>query len=417
MFIKLNFTENKDLWDIFRILTDIINTPSVSSVSALQTRITQASYNAELISGFDATNSEIIRSVSPTTTKAHFCRESQNSSQYAKFRFTMEMVVHDAPDTKMYLQYYNSQTSNNYCYFSIADGITGGTITSSQQALSESIFITSSPANRGTLLTLTGTPYDTNNLISTSSFSTIRTFWAYITDKSFVWCATLGTSYTNGWGTTYNNAGTFMGPYVNSMYTRYDYWNQDSNGIIPFMYSNPRGNSVGYGNTTDGASRADFTTPNNSMYTSNQAILPMRVFNIVDAHPAVTTSFPIVYHPPVNVKLGGRSEQFVAHTYSLNGTASTAATSSYGRNLAINAAERWPTTDLSGTGFMNQPIGWENSYRGCHGGNLSEQASVYIFNGDYQPGDVFSLGGKIYMIWPMYGVGYASRIGLSVPKE
>ena len=66
---------------------------------------------------------------------------------------------------------------------------------------------------------------------------------------------------------------------------------------------------------------------------------------------------------------------------------------------------------------MNQPIGWENFTRGCHGGNVSEQAGIYVFNGDYQPGDVFALGGKVYMIWPLYGLGYASRIGISVPKE
>jgi hypothetical protein len=413
MFIKLNFTEDKDMWDIFRILKEIINTNTITSAAALQSTMTSGSWNAELTSGFDVNNSEIIRSVSPTTTKAHFCRVSHNSATYAKFNFTLEMAVHDAPNTKVYLQYYNDQTSANNLYFAVADGITGGTIDSSSQPVQDSIFIATSPANRGVILTLSGTPYNTNNLISTAatSFDIVRTFWAYITDECFVWCATLGTTYNNGWGTTYNNTNTFMGPYINSFYTRFDYWNLDSNGIIPFWYTNPRGNSVGYGVTTD------FNQTNNAMYNSNQVTLASRVFNIVEAHPAVTTSFPLVYHPHVNIKLAGRSDYVYGHQIVNIGTVSTITAATMGRALAISTSERWPTTDLTGTGFMNQPIGWENTYRGCHGGNVSEQAGVFIFNGDYQPGDIFALGGKVYMIWPMYGVGYASRIGLSVPKE
>lgn len=412
MFIKLNFTENKDLEDIFRILKEIINTNTITSAAALQSRMSSPTvWNAELTSGFDVDNSEIIRSVSPTTTKAHFCRTTL--STVASWNFTMEMSAYDAPGTKIYLQYYNNITNSKNCYFAVSDGITGGTIDSSSQAVTESIMISSNPQNRGTVLTLSGTPYNTNNTIAsgTSGSTTIRTFWAYITDKCFVWCATLGTTYNNGWGTTYNSATSFIGPYINSFYTRFDYWNLDSNGIIPFWYTNPRGSSIGYGVATD------FSQTNNAMYTSSQVILASRVFNIVEAHPAVTTSFPLVYHPYVNIKLAGKSDWYAGHQTATIGTASTITAATHGRTLAIGAAERWPTTDLTGTGFMNQPIGWENHYRGCHGGNVSEQAGVFIFNGDYQPGDVFALGGKVYMLWPMYGVGYASRIGLSVPKE
>ena len=418
MFIKLHFTENKDQHDIWRIMADIINTNSITSAAALQSRMTAANYNAELTSGFDVANSEIIRTVSPTTTKAHYARTNFTGA-FVSWKFTLEFAVHDAPNRKVYVQYRNPADGTlavsgvNYTYFNISDGITGGTIESSQQALSEAGAISSSPALRGTNLTLTGVPYDTNNIVAngTSGATNIRTFWAYVTDKCLVWCATLGTSYNNGWGTTYNNAATFMGPFINSMYTRFDYWNLDSNNIIPFWYTNPRGASIGYGRATD------FNNTINNMYTANQTTVPSRVFNIVDAHPAVTTSFPLVYHPHVSIKLAGKSDWYGGHQTLVIGTVSTITAATYGRTLAISAAERWPTTDLSGTGFMNQPIGWENHYRGCHGGNVSEQSGVFIFNGDYQPGDVFALGGKVYMLWPMYEVGYASRIGLSVPKE
>ena len=60
------------------------------------------------------------------------------------------------------------------------------------------------------------------------------------------------------------------------------------------------------------------------------------------------------------------------------------------------------------------PFGWEANALGNHGGNASDQCGVYIFNGDYAPGDTFTYNGVLYMIWPMYS-GYSNRVGLAVP--
>ena len=71
MFIKLHYTSNKQINTVFRTVVDIINTPSVTSIASLRTRETAASYHANLLTGLDDSNSEIIRTVSPTGVQAH----------------------------------------------------------------------------------------------------------------------------------------------------------------------------------------------------------------------------------------------------------------------------------------------------------------------------------------------------------
>jgi hypothetical protein len=62
------------------------------------------------------------------------------------------------------------------------------------------------------------------------------------------------------------------------------------------------------------------------------------------------------------------------------------------------------------------PILWRCSFYGNTGGNTSAQTGVFLFNGDYFPGDEFTNGGITYKIWPVWA-GYSDRIGLAVPKQ
>jgi hypothetical protein len=71
---------------------------------------------------------------------------------------------------------------------------------------------------------------------------------------------------------------------------------------------------------------------------------------------------------------------------------------------------------LTGTGFALLPLQWDAPNYGNYGGNASNRGGFYIFNGDYSPGDTFTLGGKTWMVWPMY-YGQTDRIGLAIPKE
>jgi hypothetical protein len=417
MFIKLSFTTDQRMTVPLRILTDIINTPSITSVSALQSRFTSASYDTTLTSGFDATNSNIIRTNSPTNTIAHYTTNSNAiPPSYGNCEFTIEHSVYDNTSTKFYTQITSSSLVSNVTtyYYAIGDSITGGTISSSglpvtvaDTLASVGVYVTGQVK-----LTLGGTPLVFTNPIAgpgNSGGNNIRTFWAYITDKCFIWATTNTTSFNSGFGSTYADATKFSGPFIVSQYTRYDYHNTNSNGIIPVMYSSPRGAGIGWGNNTD------LTGTYNVLYTSDSTILPMRVYNIISAAPQAGSAWPKIYNPYVTPTVGGRGNETVAYNYGQAvGTISNVNATSYGSPLTTTTAARFVNATLTSNTFGLLPLGWQNTYYGNYGGNASDQGGFYMFNGDYAPGDTFIYNSTVYMIWPMYN-GYSQRIGLAVP--
>jgi hypothetical protein len=289
----------------------------------------------------------------------------------------------------------------------IGDSITGGLMSSSQTLLSAA----EASAASGTDLTL-GNSYSVSpfNLMDngTAPATQIRTFWMHITDKGMIWSTTNSTSYTGGWGPTYNNNLIQSGPFIYGQYTRYDSFNRDSNGIIPVMFSPPRAGFGGFGNSGDYKS---------TVLNTQTSATPLRVYNMVEAGAQAGSSWPLVYFPQVATTIGGQSL-----SSRLNGSTApesrdtNAGNRAWGKVVTIAAAERYPSADLRSTGYAVLPLGWENLIRGNFGGNMSEQFEVYVFNGDFQPGDIFGLNGKDYMIWPVY-FGFADRVGLAVPME
>lgn len=405
MFIKLSFTADTRVSVPLRILADIINTSSVTSVSALQSRFTSGSYSGTLTANFDATNSTIIRTVSPANTISHIMSGDPSSSIIT---LTLEQPVYDAPSSKIYTQI--RATGASTPYFDIGTSITGGTISSSGMLLSAS---EAGGSTVGTALTLGGNNYGSQSVcLSTSNgFNNVRTFWAYVTDKCFFWAVTNGTSYNAGWGSTYSNSTVQGGPFFQTQYTRYDYHNLDSNGIYPVLYTNQRGTGIGYGTSND------LTTVQNLNYTTAQTTTPLRVHSLVSALPQVGTSWPKIYNQQVHMTMAGRSSSHYAlSTGQTGGTVSTATAASYAGAFQTTSNYRYPSANLGGTGFGLMPFGWEANYYGNHGGNASDQSGVYIFNGEYTPGDTFTYNNKIYMIWPMYS-GYGNRVGFAVPME
>jgi hypothetical protein len=232
----------------------------------------------------------------------------------------------------------------------------------------------------------------------------------YITDKGMIWSTTNSTTYTNGWGPTYANGALQSGPWMFGQYTRYDGFNNDDTGILPVMFTVPRASGEGYGRATD------YTGINQPNFNSNQTTIPFKVYNIIEALPQIGSNWPITYFPNVGYTVAGGSNGQRGLTFRSTLDASSAATAQYGKELTVAAAERYPSVNLTSTGFSLLPIGWEHLMRGNHGGNMSDQTSVYIFNGDYQPGDTFGLNGKVWTVWPIFS-GFAARIGLAVPKE
>ena len=409
MFIKLQYTQDKNLIDVFRVIHNIIKTPSITSASSLDGLANAQGWAITTRSDFDASNSIVVRTNDVSTLNSHFNVYYNNGYSYTQFRWTLEFSVPDAPSRKVYSQYISNDGSN--FYHNIGDSVSAPISSTSAGATQRSANI-----GYGTGIGVIGNAINYLNENSQFAYTSVgaakvRCLWAYITDKSFVWCATLDQATNSGFGTTYNTNGKFMGPFINSMYTRYDYWNKESNDIIPWYYTNTRGNSVGYG------AAHDLNAVLNPSYTTSLNHVDSRVFNMIEASSKNSTYFPMIYHSGVNTRIGHRSNYYYPHINESLGTVGTASAISYGKTLSTTSFHRYPSADLSATTFMNHPIGWDHWGYNSHGGNVSEEAGVYIFNGDYVPGDTFSVGGKVYMIWPMYGFGYTSRIGLSVPME
>jgi len=333
---------------------------------------------------------------------------------YGDFEFTMEQPTYDASSSKIYTQLSsNAINSSLTAYFTVGTAITGGAITATSMSLSQSETASATPSPAPTVLTIGGNQLAYSNAIATGSNGqdNIRTFWAYITDKCFFFSFTNGTSYNSGFGTTYANPATFGGPFFQTQYTRYDYHNNDGNGICPVLYTSPRGTGIGYGTSND------LTSVQNIMFTSNSTTLPLRVHSMVSALPQVGTAWPKLYNNPVNMTIAGRtSANFGLNQIQVIGAVGGGTNVTHAGAISTAASTRYTNATLTATGFGLLPFGWEASSYGNHGGNATDQNGVYIFNGDYVPGDTFTYNNKVYMIWPMYN-GYSQRVGFAVPME
>jgi hypothetical protein len=177
------------------------------------------------------------------------------------------------------------------------------------------------------------------------------------------------------------------------------------------LWTNQRATGTGYGTNND------LTTVQNLYYTTNAFTLPLRVHSIVSALPQVATAWPRIYNQVVNMTMNGRtSGNYGLQTVQTAGTLANAALPSYSGSYSNVTSNRYPSADLTSTGFGLMPFGWEATPYGNYGGNASDQNGVYIFNGEYTPGDTFVYNTKTYMIWPMYQ-GNSQRVGFAVPME
>ena len=405
MFIKLHFTANTRFTVPFRILADIINTNTVTSVSTLQSRHTSAS--STLLTNLDAANSLIIRTVDPSNTRAVF--HATNISN-AAMNMVIEQPAYDSATQKIYSQIFAAASDNPF--FDIGTSITGGTIASSTMGIN---IAETNSASQGTSLTLGGNYGKiVGSLSNSNGRDNIRTFWAYVTNRCFIWAVTNSTSFNVGFfgaNSDYANSANYGGPFIQTQYTRFDYHNTDANNVFPVLFSNQRGAGIGFGTS------ADITTVQNLNFATNSTTIPFRVNSCISALPQVGTAWPRILNQQVHLTIAGRSAgYFPANSGLVVGTVSTATAASYAGSITTAASTRYPNTTLTGTGFAMLPFGWEATTIGNHGGNATDQCGVYIFNGDYVPGDTFVYNNKIYMIWPLYG-GFSNRVGLAVPME
>ena len=452
MYIKLLFTGAKTSEQIFRIVTDIINTPSVTSITALNTRATAAGYNADLLQYLDPL-SEIIRTNdlansggANTYTKAHIARPAAVAGTggdtvgiAAPFTFILEQSVYDALTTKYYTTVKSSvyQSTNTGIYRGpiqggVGNSLTGGTISSSQTPFADASTGASSysAGALGTQLTVTNlqsvmTTGNTSNSgfpiaygLSTNIFSA----HFYITDKVFKYSMVHVTS--SAWPTY--NSGSYISGIFSSQYTRLDNWNTDSNGILPVVFSSLKGDTAYtvygglYSTTTTAASDGMLENWHKDRSSAVGYNIPLRVYNTLTTRNVNTTiTKAYTLNAAVAPGIGTRSSnQYPLYNATLTPTAAfTGGTlewdARYGPILFGLLNLRSPSADLTASVFQMHPLTWTRFDLGAMGGgNITQQGNFMIFNGDFAPGDEFTTNSITYVLWPTR----FARVGFAIPK-
>jgi hypothetical protein len=423
MFLKLSYTEDKRFNTILRVITAITQDALITDVASLVSRMTAASWNTDLTSGFDATNSEVIRTVNPSTATMRYNKTEVNGD-LTRHTWMTRFEVYDDPGNYWYVQSKNAtNASPPSVNWAVGKTITGTWPGTTMSVESEDNISASEGSPVGTVLEL-DTADTANNNFSTSgnpcTTSNIRTAWVYFTDDCLIMAFTLGTSFNIGFNSSYSTgagSATYAGPYIFSHYQRWDYHNTAANGVIPACYTNIwRGGKQGFGYaSTEGG--ADWAVVTNERYqTRDHGTGTFRVMDVIDAAPRVGTSWPRQSFQIVNWGVGLRTNWSAPLTTVATGTTSTVTARSYGAVVHTTTNTRFVSQDLTSTSYALSPICWSKHSYNATGGNLSARGGFYLFNGEYFPGDEFVYGGKTYIIWPAYQ-GYGDRVGLAIPKE
>ena len=417
MYIKLNFTADQPLNYVFRVINECINTTGITSIATLQSTATAGSWHATLLQNLDTVNSEIIKSGSGATalttskTVSHYAKNGVGVTYGDQHAWTVEFSRYDDNTKKYYVQHYNPTEGNLQTSLKLADGLSSGTLTSGGMAPSVAPLASTGLGTAPTFNSSVYTPSANAMTSSNSGFTNIRSFFIYISDTAMVWGATCGTTYNIGFGNTYSDSTKYIGPFIYSQYTRFDYHNTNANGITPLMFTNPgRAIGAGFGWTTN-----DWGAVENTLFTSNTTACAYRVFNLINSYPTTGASYPIVTQPMVNWGVGSRYTDYVALTTTTNGSI-TLVNPTYGAVIFTTVSTRFPSADLKTQTYGMLPVSWRHLYYYNAGGDASAKGGWYCFNGDYYPSDEFSYSGKTYKILPTW-TGYSNRVGIAIPKE
>lgn len=417
MLIKLNYSSSTVLYlpELFRVLREIINDSTITSIAALTRKATANSWTASLLAGLDTTTSYIIRTDSPdnTHTKAHIARPATASGNPYVFEFVLRQKLYD---------------NANYHYYAVSatDGTipirTNGTSTNSSFSLPEW-----SPTVAGSGTTVEGYVLNVTNGTNTASvvpslstsFSGGGCFHAYVTDTSFMWCVSPGASVT-GWTPFANPIPFLIGPFLNSQYERRDHWNTSTSSIVPVV--SIHGGRSGGGSFGETAS--DFTGIINGENNSDPAL---SMYNAVaNTQPSTATSWSVAtntstYGWGVSYGLGRRYSDM----YPLNATVATSTASLNAQVISAiistTVGNKFPTPSLTSNGYPLFPLTFRRLGSTVNvstlGGNITSIGKMYIFNGDYIPGDEYIYNNKTYVLWPIGRYGPANRMAYAIPKE
>lgn len=460
MFIKLNFstaqTSNVFLEALYLIMsTRTTYTSSVgkTNIATLLANNLSSSINSTtkdaIRNTLDSNNSEIFNtSISGSWPLVHFYYNS--STPALTFRFKIADVV----------------SSNVYSYTQITPTtFTHSGASTAGAALSTDTYVTDAA------LTLTSAASS-----QTWSVSSAYCYWAQITPTAIIWAASNPASKTaTGWNMVsgpWTNT-IQAGPYISSQYTRLDIWNNNTNGIIPTCWTNgydPSGVApgnrpfcgisyaadIGWGNAVNNFKfNPKFSGTSNTTFS---------VMNTVDATPNLTGVWSVTSGYGQKVSFGTNIRNFqdqtslASTTNATSGSGLSATTfhtsvyTTFNKTVSTDSVPRsawhgvqgaslyptsvvpptigsspgtapptsyyrWPSAETSPKGtFSLQPLVWNRADYNNIGGLITDKAGVYLFNGDYIPGDEFTVSNTVYSIWPLAD-GFSNRIGLAVPKR
>lgn len=479
MFVKLNFLSPQSPALFLESLYVLLgNTGTINNIGDFVNRVkgntgvygspTLVSYmpsGSNASTGLDQTNSEIIN-VPVTPTGSHNIGLPQAYYNSSSTTLTLKFGVQETGVATTYLFQMNATTfihgNDSTNVFVQGTGVSTSNTTNINIAGSNTLYSS----------THTWAP------ASILSFC----YWAYISPTGIVWAASRAISggmqsNKTGWNLTYGilSAGTQLGPFMSSQYTRLDSWNVDGT-ILPVCWTNGYTASYKggyYGLTYGGASggSGDFRWDTNVNYSSNPKMTTsltspinnttFSVMNTIDATPTTTgtwyttnTYFNGSAITPGSAINAGVPVTFGTHIRGFQDQAALVRSSSdnnsfdtailpqvstktvvtenavtrsawYGKQGASlwdithqqGAYARWPNgaTPIVAS-YVLEPLIWNRPDYNNIGGLISDKSGTFIFNGDYNASDEFTVSTTIYSIWPLAD-GWSQRIGLAVPKK
>lgn len=426
MYIKLRFTTGTNPYNTLKILDWCINNRPATG-SNIATQITTAG-NATLAGLIDQTNTQVWNAgtgitalTSKTTSK--FTKTAATSHTY---QFYLEQEAYDNANYKHLFRIQDITSATSTAVNSIGDhfaSITGSMISGiTSEAFSQISYNSPTIGGSGSMTGNLSAAHPTNQYYFNSTnwlTNNISGFTIFITDNCFALFFTgTATSFPSGVPAgVYATSGSYIrGISLAAQYTRTDPWNNSTSGIPPWVFAGVTNlNSTGNG-LLNSSSR--FTSTQNLGFSSTAGMAHLYADRGINAIPSNSFSvFPFVERIPAALGIGNRFDDASGLTVTA-GQVSTAltSTSQNGAALSTVAGSRFISADLKSTSYALLPMTWSNRHQNNGGGSITNRSGIYIFNGDYFPGDTLVSGTKTYILWPG-SLDHANRIALAVPRE
>jgi len=451
MLLKLVFTQLTSYQAMLKSLSLIINDASCTTITAVNTLLINqgvgVGFTPNNSVNLNTTTSFIYRTatsgsglLSTAKTKSFF-QKLGGTVGYNNWIFGIEQSVYDFTSHKIINIIYNNTSSSPTTGLNVLNTITttarSATTYSNlfdtpvysadysapavQQALQTQFSPNTSATRVVSTTPVTGTGYSA----SPANNQTYTTMFAFVTDNCFYVQFFTNANPTNpGKGIPIGSdiPSRSTRPIMSWQYTRSDPWNLSSNSIFPAIYNN-----IGTYNTTFCDSVYLSSAQNN--YDSQIAWSALRAYTSINAQPSTTaTSWPLIHDIPATLGIGNfypdmsAQGQNVYGYYHFNDTYQNVSEPGgyhFGPVFASTSSNsRWYSNDINTAGYALLPLSWRNTWYFNNGGNITNRTGIYMFNGNFWPGDnITTATSKNYYLLPAPLSNNSSLLALAFPKE